>query len=284
MVNRILILTFVCGLFLFGACRNDTVNKRVLTVSIEPQRYLLEQIAGQDWTINTMLSNGSNPETFDPPMSALKLSTNSAAYFKVGTIAFEDVLVQKIGNRLTIVDTSAGISLLHGTHNCDNPGHRHNNDDADPHVWSSVRNAKIMARNMLNAMKQLDAENSDIYQKNYDQLVSKLDSLDRVIAEILVKKQGKTFVTWHPSLSYFAHDYSLNQLAIGAENKEMSADAFRSKIDQIRTLGVEVMLLQPEMDNSRTEEIARQAGIHTTTINLLGYDWPEQMVHVAKSI
>ena len=283
MFSRIKKLTFVYVLLLLSACVNRTESERILTVSIEPQRYLLEQIVGDEWTINTMLSKGSNPETFDPPMSALKSASNSAAYFKMGTITFEDVITAKIGGKMKIVNTSAGIPLLHGTHNCSNHAHKHIND-ADPHVWSSVRNAKIIARNMCDAMINIDTKNTNKYQQNYARLEAKLDSIDSEITRILADKQGETFVTWHPSLSYFARDYSLNQLAIGSENKEMSAEAFRTKIDEIKALGINVMLLQPEMDNSRTDEIARQSDIRTTTINLLGYDWPEQMIQVAKSI
>lgn len=270
-------------LLLLSSCGNSDPGKHILTVSIEPQRYLLEQIAGDGWNINTMLSNGANPETFDPPMSALKAASNSAAYFTVGTINFESILVNKIGSGITVVNTSAGIPLLHGTHDCGNHNHKHDSD-ADPHVWSSVRNAKIMAKNMLNALSNLDSKNAHIYQQNFNQLEARLDSLDSVISEILLPKQGRTFVTWHPSLSYFAHDYNINQLSIGSEGKEMSAEAFRSKIDQMKQLNVNTMLLQPEMDNNRSKETARQAGIHAVTVNLLGYDFLEQMVNVAKLI
>lgn len=283
MFNRITISTLVSALVLLCACTSNTKQHPTLTVSIEPQRYLLEQIAGEKWQVNTMLADGANPETFDPPMSALKSATTSAAYFKIGTIAFEDVLVKKIGGKTMIVDTSNGISLLHGTHSCGNHTHQHI-DDTDPHIWSSVCNAKIMARNMCYALSTLDAENADTYKKNYDQLILKLDSLDQNIHKILSDKKGETFITWHPSLSYFARDYSLNQLAIGSESKEMSIDAFRAKIDEITSLGAKVMLLQPEMDNNRTAEIAHQTGVKTITINLLSYNWPEEMIKVAKSI
>lgn len=283
MFSRINILTLVCATVILCSCNSGTSSNHILTVSIEPQRYLLEQIAGDQWEVNTMLSAGANPETFDPPISALKSATNSAAYFKVGSIPFEEILISKIGAGMRVVDTANGITLLHGTHNCDNHNHNHNNN-ADPHIWSSVRNAKIMAQNMRDAMIELDAENSTKYQQNYTRLTLMLDSLDQEIIQILNKKTNKTFVTWHPSLSYFARDYSLNQLAIGSEGKEMSIDAFRGKIDEIKSIKAEVMLVQPEMDNNRSKEIADQTGIKTVTVNLLSYDWAEQMILVAKSL
>lgn len=269
-------------LLLVAAACGHAPEKRILTVSIEPQRYLLERIAGDGWAVSTMLPNGADPENFDPPMSALKSAMNSKAYFRVGTMAFEDALTRRLGDGLRMVDTSEGIELIHGTHDCG--GHHDHSDEADPHIWSSVRNAKVMARNMYEAMVKIDPDNEGAYTANYDRLRASLDSLDTELALALAPDRGATFITWHPSLSYFARDYSLNQLALGAEGKELSAEAFRSRIDKAREANAAVMILQPDMDNGRSEEVARQAGARTVTVNLLGYDWPRQMRLVAESI
>lgn len=281
MFRRINFFVAVVLLLVAAAC-GHAPGKRLLTVSIEPQRYLLERIAGDVWTVNTMLPNGADPENFDPPMSALKSAMNSKAYFRVGTMAFEDALTRRLGDGLRMVDTSEGIELIHGTHDCG--GHHGHSDEADPHIWSSVRNAKVMARNMYEAMVKIDSDNEATYTANYDRLKASLDSLDAELAQALSSERGATFLTWHPSLSYFARDYSLNQLALGAEGKELSAEAFRSRIDKARETNAVVMILQPDMDNGRSEEVARQAGARTVTVNLLGYDWPRQMRLVAESI
>lgn len=261
-------------------------SDRTLTVSIEPQRYLLERIAGDGWKVNTMLANGADPENFDPPMSAMKAAMGSAAYFRIGYMPFENALIDRMaeggGGNLRIVDSSEGIELLHGTHECDS--HDGHDGDLDPHVWSSVKNAGVIAANMCRALVELDPDNARLYEENYRHLQAELDSLDSEITRKLAPKTGATFVTWHPSLSYFARDYSLRQLSLGSEGKEMSAEAFRDKIDEARNAGAEVMIVQPEVDLTRSLEVARQAGVRAVEVNLLGYDWPEQMRRVAEAI
>lgn len=277
----IVVLVAMLSLQSCGGKRSD----RTLTVSIEPQRYLLERIAGDGWKVNTMLANGADPENFDPPMSAMKAAMGSAAYFRIGYMPFEDALIGRMadgGCGIRIVDSSEGIELLHGTHECDS--HDFHDGDLDPHVWSSVKNAGVIAANMCKALVELDPDNAGVYKENYRQLQAELDSLDSEITRKLAPKNGVTFVTWHPSLSYFARDYSLRQLSLGSEGKEMSAEAFRDKIDEARNAGAEVMIVQPEVDLTRSLEVARQAGVSAVEVNLLGYDWTEQMMRVVDAI
>ena len=61
---------FIVSLSLFVACqsgskKNTETEKGVLTVTIEPQRYFLEQIVGDAFTINTLVPPGTSPETYE---------------------------------------------------------------------------------------------------------------------------------------------------------------------------------------------------------------------------
>ena len=54
--------------------KND--DKPVITVTIEPLRYFTEAIAGDEFTVVSMVPKGSSPETYDTSTSA---STRSLA-------------------------------------------------------------------------------------------------------------------------------------------------------------------------------------------------------------
>lgn len=58
---------------LLAACTGRTSKasgseeaKPVITVTIEPQRYFTEAIAGDKFTVVSMVPKGSSPETYDP--------------------------------------------------------------------------------------------------------------------------------------------------------------------------------------------------------------------------
>lgn len=272
-----------------GSCGQDSVEQsRMLTVSIEPQRYLLERIAGDRWQVATLLEKGSDPENFDPTVGQLREVASSRAYFTVGTMPFENTISQRVasdGSGVTIVDTSKGIDILEGTHtHAHRDGTVHHHDDTDPHIWSSLVNARQIARNMLDALIEFDPESADYYRANYAKLDSGLVSLNDSIARQFASSPNKTFVIWHPSLSYFARDYRLEQIALGAENRELTPVALKEKIDRARNIDSIVMFTQPDYDHNRSEEVARQAGARTVQVNLLEYDFPTQLSAVADAI
>ena len=284
-MNRIHRLIFtLLAIAMLTACSQGDAD-RTLTVSIEPQRYLLEQIAGDKWQVNTVLEKGADPENFDPPMSTMKKAMSSRLYFSMGTLPFEQTLIDRMnegGEKVKTVDTSAGIRRLHGTHG-PHDGHHHESAE-DPHVWTSVVNSRQMARNMLDALVELDPDNRDYYNANYRRLDARLDSIDREIRTLLEPCQGATFVVWHPSLSYFAADYGLNQVAMGMENKEVSPMQMKENIDRARTLGARVMIVQPDFDQNRSAELARQIGATTLSVNLMSDAWIDDMLRTARTI
>lgn len=288
---RVLQYIFILLLLVSCSAKPDASQSHELTVSIEPQRYLLEQIAGPRWHVTMLMGRGEDPENFDPTLSDLHGLHSSRAYFKIGSMAFEDELVRRSGTETEIVDTGKGISRLEGTHGeCHNHQHEHeegeNHDDheLDPHIWASIPNMKLMAANMLEAMIKTDPADSALYRSNYRKLTARLDSCDTAIRNLLADNRGATFMVWHPSLSYFARDYGLNQLSIGMSNKEMSVAAFRHKIDDAKALGANLFLLQSDFDAGRSASIASAAGATSMTVNTLAYDLPSELLRIARHL
>ncbi|MDE6178613.1 MAG: zinc ABC transporter substrate-binding protein, partial [Duncaniella sp.] len=78
------------------ACGEGTVDKKIVTVSIEPQKYMLEQIVGDRLQVRCLLANGANPETYDPSMTHMMNIQKSEAFFRVGNVGFEAALIDKI--------------------------------------------------------------------------------------------------------------------------------------------------------------------------------------------
>lgn len=264
-----------------GDQRESAGDEKSITVSIEPLRFFAEQIAGDKWHVETLLDKGADPENFDPSIAMMRRLADSEIYFTAGHIPFEKALVSRIDTtRTKVTDTSEGITLISDTHSHD--GHSHS--AADPHTWSSVANARIIAANMARALAASDPDNKEFYATRLKRLNLRLDSIDTTIDSLLAPRRGEVFLMWHPSLSYFARDYGLQQVAFSAENKELSATALRRKLDSARASQAMVFLSQPEMDSSHASEIAVQAGVSTAEINPMTYDWPDEMLRIARAI
>lgn len=57
-----------------------------VTVSIEPQRQMLEAIGGDRVSVSSLLAGGGDPETYDPTLASLVHLEQSAAWFQIGNM------------------------------------------------------------------------------------------------------------------------------------------------------------------------------------------------------
>ena len=276
---------------LMSACLGSTVScstapneNPIVTVSIEPQKYLLEQITGDRVEVRTLIANGANPETYDPSVTHILNLNKSIGFLRMGNIGFEDALLDKIRQEapeLPIFNTSLGITPVTGTHNHGGVAH----STVDPHTWTSVKNAKIIIKNMLVAMLEIDPSNSSYYKRNYDKFALRLDSLDNAISSKLARHSGEAFRVWHPSLSYFARDYGLEQIPAGnSDNKDISMTALKEVIDHAGNHGAKLFFYQKDFDSRQAESLSSQLGLVRISINPLSYDWEKELSIITDAI
>lgn len=287
-----IIYTILCSLILVSCNNKPTNNKDVLSVTIEPQRFFLETLVGDKYTVNCVTPKGANPESFDPTPSQLIEVSKSKMYFTVGSLGVEHLLVEKLKSNspdIKYIDCSTGISLIEGHDhaNCGHDDHHHDHGHAhagtDPHIWSSPASAKIMIQNMYNALIDFDKNNKDYYETNYNKLIETIDSTDQVIRNYLEKASNKSFIIYHPALSYFANEYGLLQYSIEKDGKSPTPTQLAEMIDNAKKEGVKTVFIQKEFDVKNAETIAKSINARTFTINLLNYNWAEELINIAKT-
>lgn len=261
-----------------------------MAVGTEPQRWLMEQIVGDRYCVVALLPANTDPENFDPTIGLLKKVALSEGYFKLGHNGFEDNVIGRFGGRLRVVDCSEGVELVYGTHDHGGNGdgdHRHGHRDgemADPHLLSSVRNARIMARNMARGISEIDPEGRAFYEANLTRLNERLDSIDGEMRRVLEGGGDRSFIVWHPSLTYLARDYGLEQVALEKEGKEMTPAALAATLRKGSEAGARVMFVQPDDETARSQQIGRSAGLELVAVNTTAYDWLLQLPGVGRAL
>lgn len=252
--------------------------KPTVTVTIPPYQYFVDKIAGDKVDVNVMVSNGNNPETYEPNAQQMMELSNSALYLKVGSIGFEQTWMKKLQDNapdMKVLDTSVGIKPAQ------TPG-----GNIDPHVWMSCKNARIISSNIFKALCQLEPENKTFFQKNYQQLLSSIDRQDSIIRKSFKDnpEMVRKFVIYHPILTYFARDYQLEQLAIEEEGREPSAAQLKSLIERARKQKIRYCLIQAEFANRNTTTFIKESQTKAMDINPLQADWANAMKEVSLAV
>ena len=291
------------GLLLFTACGGKRQRaERTIAVTIEPQRYFAERIAGDHFTIHSVVPAGQSPETYDPTPQQMVQIGESEDYLRIGSIGFELAWMEAIKQNnphLQIFDLSEGMPLLKGEEEEAEEGHahdhtleaategehhHHHHGGVDPHIWSSIHGARIVAQNTLTALQALDPANADTYTANYQQVVALIDSTEAVINTLLKPLAHRSFIIYHPALTYLAAEYDMQQLCIEMEGKEPSPAQLKELVETAQTHHTKVVFVQQEFDQKNAELIAKETGCQLIPINPLAYDWSREMIRIAKAL
>ena len=119
---RFVIPGFVVMLLLLTlSCKqnNEKNEKAVITVSILPQKFLVEQIAGDNYDVEVLIPPGASPVTYEPLPRQLIQIKKSDIYFQVGHLVFEHSWTNKIKNinpGMAVINLSDNLDLIAGDH------------------------------------------------------------------------------------------------------------------------------------------------------------------------
>jgi zinc transport system substrate-binding protein len=252
-------------------------------VSILPQKYFVERVAGGEAEVSVMVGPGDSPETYEPTPRQLDRLSQARAYFEIG-VPFEQVWMARlhaVKPDMLIVDTIANLqrrSMGEPT------GAASNLDGArDPHVWTSPALVKSMAARIRDAFVQLDPTHTELYERNYTRFANDLDALDAEIRAQLAPYAGRSFLVFHAAWGYFAAAYGLQQIAIEAEGKEPGPRTLARVIAQAKRLGIKAVFIQPQFSRASAEMIAQQIGGQVIAVDPLAENYIQNMRHVAAS-
>ncbi|MEN8155744.1 MAG: zinc ABC transporter substrate-binding protein [Bacteroidota bacterium] len=277
-------------LLLLSACHPKTASNpetAVVSVSILPQHYFIERLAGDLVEVNVMIPPGASPATYEPTLSQLNSLRQSDLYLRIGHIGFELSWMEKIlsvNPGMRVVDLSKGIALIEGTGDDQEHGHGHRHRGTNPHVWMSARNAGVIATNMHEALCSLLPGEKEVLSSNLATLLLELDSLDQAISEIVSGMDHRSFMIYHPSLSYFARDYQLEQLPLEVEGKTPSPAHMKQMSDLGKRHHISAIFVQKQFDQKNAEALAREIGAKIVQIDPLDYNWHSQMLFIATQL
>ncbi|MEX2516156.1 MAG: zinc ABC transporter substrate-binding protein, partial [Gammaproteobacteria bacterium] len=218
-------LVLFCSLLLPQPAKAE---QGILFVSIPPQKYLLERLAGDDWQVATLLGPSANPHNYDPSARQLAALAEAHTYFMIG-IPFES----QWRERLQALNPNMAI------YTCGAEPHEHAADDqydhaasaagmlrsghTDPHIWTSPVAAVGIVDCMTTALSALRPAQADVYTQRRDMLRQDLQELDQRIRVLLKDVSPRYLLVQHPAWDYFADAYDFEQISIERDGHEPNA-------------------------------------------------------------
>jgi zinc transport system substrate-binding protein len=286
MKNLILILSIALIIAGCGQKKATVENStKNITVSILPQKTFIEKIAGNDFTVNVLLPPGTSPAAYSLLPSQMAGIVQTAIWFRMGYIGFELSWRDKIiaaNPAMKVVDLSEGLDLIAANRTTE--GGKTILTGVDPHIWLSPALVKQMAAKILTEVSAINPPEKEKYEANYKTFISEIDSLDAEIRNKLVPFTGKKIITFHPSLSYFARDYGIEQLSLESGGKEPTPQRMTELIDLARHENIKVVYIQGELDREHARVFAEETGGEVVQVHPLSPDWSENLREMTQTI
>lgn len=283
-------LWFACVCIGFGTAAASTScgtgahsNSNTLVVSIEPLRYIVEEIVGDDFEVTVLVPPGSSPETYEPTPLQIKAAEDASLVFSTGLIAFENALMDRLPALERVVNLSQGVELITAGPDHDEHEHSHAHSGIDPHIWVAPKSLAQMAATAYGRIHELYPD-SISYTANYKQLTERLQAIDIEVSGLISASPTRSFMIFHPGLSYYARDYGLRQIALETDGKEPSSKQLTANIELARAEGIIRILYQREFPRRIVEVVAAEIGAEPVEIDILGYDIVGNILKITKLI
>lgn len=260
-------------LLILTGCQSttNTSDKLKVVVTFYPLAQFAESIGGEYVEVVNLVPTGEEVHGFElTPKNRADIEESDLFVYNGLSLEswVEDVIATV--NELHVVNSSTGVHALEASGDHDHEGEDHDHEEEeehdhgeyDPHIWLSVKSAKIQLKNILEGLIAVDPDHETQYQANYDIEVAKMDELDEEYTTQLADLQTRQIVTSHQAFAYLAHDYDLEQVAITGINDESepTAQALIEVIEYIKENQLKVIFVGELVSSKVSEQIASETG------------------------
>ncbi|WP_339301849.1 zinc ABC transporter substrate-binding protein [Paenibacillus sp. FSL R5-0623] len=290
----LLILT----LLVLSACGQDSSNsakivegKVNVVTTFYPVYAFTTAIGGEDANVINLLPTGVEPHDWTPKSQDIVNTSKAQLFFYngAGLEGWVPNFLKSLNSDTQVksVAVSEGVKLLtaegddghgHGEEHEDEHTDEHTDEDTsedvadhhiDPHTWVSPKSAMIMAENIKNSLVEADPDHKAGYEQRYEELRTKLETLDQRFTDELATVPNNEIVVSHQAFGYLARDYGLTQHAIMglSPDAEPTGQDIVKLAQLVKDEGIKYIFFEELVSDKLAKTLASEAGVETMVLN-----------------
>lgn len=144
-----------------------------------------------------------------------------------------------------------------------------NVDGVNAHIWTSIDNYIIQVKYISKELINKNQENAEVYQKNADEYIKKLEALKKEIENNLQNLNGKKAICLNEAFEYMGQELGMEMTTIATDHEEstMSADMLSGIIDKVKQENIQIIIIDKNDNRSNAETIANETGAKILELN-----------------
>lgn len=144
----------------------------------------------------------------------------------------------------------------------------------NPHVWLDPDNAKIMAQNIAEILMKKDAKNAELYQRNTNLLVLKLDVLKQEMLNRFSMLDIRPFMEFHDAYPYFNKAFGLEPAAVIelVPGETPSPQYLKYLLDLMEKKAVRAIFTEPQLSPKILDLFREKYNFKTAELDPVGQE------------
>ncbi|MGI8316980.1 metal ABC transporter solute-binding protein, Zn/Mn family [Halobacillus mangrovi] len=274
MKKFLLLATTLFTLMMLAACGGQEANGNsqeddgkvqvVTTYSIVYD--IVKNVGGDLVDIHSLAPIGSNPHEYDPLPEDVQKTTDADAVFynglnlEAGNSWFDNLMetAGKDGDDAPVFLMSEGVEAMYLTT-------EGNEGEEDPHAWLDIRNGIKYAENARDGLIKADPENKEVYEKNAEKYIAKLQELhDKAVKQFKeIPEEERVLVTSEGAFKYFSDAYGFQAEYIWEINQENQGtpNQITRIVDIINEKELTGLFLETSIDARSMEAVSAETDV-----------------------
>ena len=279
------LLTVLLVLLLLSGCA-PAPQAQIAATTLPVYQFTLRLTAGTDLQVTRLVTeNVSCLHDYTLTVRQMR-SIEGAEVVVLSGAGLEEFLGDALSSAETVIDSSAGISLLEVGHHHHHEGgevqeEHHHEHEHDPHIWLSPACAMEQAKNICAGLSARYPEYAPVFEENLSGLLSDLQALEDYGKAQLSGLSSREILTFHDGFSYLAHEFGIEIVeAIEEESgAEASAKELIHLVEEVRHHNIRAIFVEENGSGSAASIIAAETGVSLSTLSMAmsGDDYFEAM-------
>lgn len=230
-------------------------SKFQVTTSFPFEAHIIKKIGQNHIRIKTISNNYSN-KLLDLSPTEISSLAKTRAYFNFSLEVEKEYekLFLKANDKINIVNMSKNIKKL-----------KYNGKE-NPYVWLDPILLRIVAKNIYEALSNIDSFNETTYKLNYEKFLIELDESFLKTKRKLSKSEIYNIFVFDEAFDYFAKRFKIN--IYRKEKRVLNASEIKLLVKEVKTNDIKAIFTQDRQNITYAKSLSGNSNIKIKTYNL----------------
>ena len=244
-------------------------------VSISPLKEFAEKIGGDKIDVETLVPDNMEAHDFELKTRDIEsvMKNDLFIYNGAGMEDWLDKLEETVSDSdVKFIDSSKNSNIIEI------------DGKQDPHLWLSLIEAQNQCKTIMEALCDIDEDNSSYYEENYNKYAESLQELYNEYSEKFKDIEIKDFITGHEAFGYLCRDFGLEQKSLTDlfGEGEATAKTYKELADYCKKNNITTIFSESSETSEEAETLANEINgnveaIYSLESSVEGKDYIEAM-------